>query len=74
MRGIDLRQIQSTAKKIASILAENEATVKDVNLIFKTAKSYMIVKEKFTMKNSFESFGQIRVPDNSPNGDGIRDK
>lgn len=74
MREIDIRQIQAIAKKIASILAENEATVKDVKLIFKTAKSYMIVKEKFTMKHSFESFGKIVVPDNAHDGDGIRNE
>ncbi len=73
-RNTDFERAHVAARKIAEILEENEATVNDMALIFKTAKKYMVVKGKYTMRNSFESFGKIIVPDNTHDGDGIGDK
>lgn len=55
MGGMDYREMQAVAKKIASVLDKHEATVRDVSLIFETAQKYMVVK-KNTMIKDFVSW------------------
>lgn len=69
--GINYRHKRIVAKKVASILAENEATVSDIDKILKTVKEYL----KFVVDKAPKgySFG-IRILDQSCDSDGIWDE
>lgn len=41
---MDCRTISVVAKKVAEILAENEATVSDISEILKRVKEYLVVR------------------------------
>lgn len=67
---MDYRQTHVVAKRIASILAENEATVNDLTEIFKKVKDYLVVTVECVPPQRF-AFGGIKIPDITDDGDEI---
>lgn len=64
------------AKKVAAILAENEATVADMTDIFSKVKEYLAVSIRpGGMHGDYlPNTGGIYVPDQTGNGDGSGDE
>ena len=67
---MDYNHMHVVAKKIASILAENEATVEDLAEIFKTVKGHLVVGVKNSQRFVF---GGIHLPNQACDDDGIGD-
>lgn len=67
---MNYRQTHVVAKRIASILAENEATINDLTEIFKKVKDYLLVTVECDPPNRY-AFGRIKVPDITDDGDEI---
>jgi len=68
---MDDRHKRVVAKKVASILAENKATISDIDEILKAVKEYLIVIVDKIPRGYL--FG-IRILDQSCDSDGIWDE
>lgn len=70
------REISLVAKKVASILAENEATVADMTNIFSKVKEYLAVSIRpgGALGDYLPNTGGIYVPDQTRDDDGSGDE
>lgn len=68
---MDNKHERVVAKKVAAILAENEATVNDITEIFKLVRELLVVTVDETPRGYL--FG-IRIPDQACDDDGIWDE
>lgn len=67
-----VEEAHKISKKMALILEENKATINDVDVIFQTTKSYLVVSAEYPGRCKY-LFGNY-IPDHANDGDRIGDE